>query len=107
MKKFLFCISCILGFLSTTVAQGQQKDSILRMLPEEDGPLVLKFEPNMDVTANRKRALFKMERRYIDTMQISEKKKQRLLRNLYKEIHVGTFEKTFITNTGFEDDIDP
>ncbi len=106
MKKLLFCISCILGFMTTSVAQVQQMDSISRMLPEEDAPLVLKFEPNINITANRKRSLFKIERRFIDTMQVSERKKQRLLRNLYRDIHAGTFNKTLITNTVFEDNID-
>jgi aspartate/glutamate racemase len=63
------------------------------MLPEEDALLILKFEPILNSTANRKRTLFKMERQHINTMQVSDKKKQRFLRNLYEEICAGTFKK--------------
>lgn len=106
MKKLLFCVYCIFGFLATSVAQVQQIDPIYNMLPEEDAPLILRFEPNFKSTVNKKRTLFKMERQYIDTMQVSDKKKQRLLRNLYKDIYAGTFEKIGITDTVFVVEID-
>lgn len=105
MKNLLFCVYCVLGF-SISLTGQVQKDSIHTILPDEDGPMVLRFEPHLDITANKKRALFKMERQYIDTLQVSEKKKQRLLRHLYKDIHDGSFEKNAITNTAFEDDMD-
>jgi hypothetical protein len=106
MKKSLFCVYCIFGILATSLAQVQQIDAIYSMLPEEDASLILKFEPNLNSAANRKRTLFKMERQYIDTMQVSDKKKQRLLRNVYKDIYAGTFEKIVITDTVFVIEID-
>ncbi|MFD0797610.1 hypothetical protein ACFQZJ_09070 [Maribacter chungangensis] len=106
MKKTLIFLCCTLGFVFTMAAQGQKRDSLDGAVEKDEGPLVLKFEPKLDITANRKRTLFKQYRHRIDTMQISEKKKQRLLRNLYKDIYEGTFEKTQLSNTFFEDDME-
>ena len=106
MKKFSCFIYFILGFITISVAQEKHTDTIHSMLPEDNVPLVLKFEPNLNSTANRKRVLFEIERKSIDTMQISVKKKQRLLRSLYKKIHTGTFNSSMITNSVFEDDVD-
>lgn len=91
--------------MATTLAQIEEKKSVGKAITEEEGPLVLKFEPRLDIIENRRRQLFQLERQAIDTMQISERKKQRLLRNLHKDIYNGRFEQTLITTSIFEDDI--
>lgn len=108
MKKRLFLTCCAFGYLTTSVAQVHKRDSLKSSteIEEDAGPLVLKFEPKLDITENRKRKLFRMKRQEIDTMQISEKKKQRLLRKLHKGIYNGKFENTVITHAILEDAIE-
>jgi hypothetical protein len=93
--------------MGTAMAQAQLKKTAQQPKIEEEGPLVLKFEPGLDVTANRKRDLFKLERRTIDTMQVSDRKKQRLLKKLHNAIYNGTFDKKRTTNTTLDNDVNP
>lgn len=106
MKERLCCLLCILGFSVAASAQVHEKNTIDLVTSEDDAPLVLRFEPELDITANKNRALFKRERLHIDTMHIAEKKKERLLRKLYKDIHSGKFQKTIQTTATFENELE-
>ncbi len=106
MKERLCCLLCILVFSVAASAQVHEKNTIDSVTSEDDVILVLRFEPELDITANKKRALFKRERLHIDTMHITEKKKERLLRKLYKDIHSGKFQKTILTPATFENELE-
>lgn len=106
MKERLCCLLCILGFSAVASGQGYEKNTIDSLAMDDDVALVLRFEPELDITANKKRALFKRERLHIDTMHITEKKKERLLRKLYKDIHSGKFQKSILTTTTFENELE-
>lgn len=79
-----------------TIGNSQEK--------EEETPLVLKFEPKLLSKADTQRQLFLMERIRIDTLPISDKRKQKRIRNLYKDIRSGTFSATQVTETVFENE---
>lgn len=65
---------------------------------EEERPLVLKFEPKLLMETDSLRQRFLAERLKIDTLGISEKRKQRKIRDLYKDIRLSNFKKTELTD---------
>lgn len=103
MKKFVLGFLCCIELCNVVVAQDA-KPKTIGNTQEEEIPLVLKFEPKLLSKADTQRQLFLMERIRIDTLPISDKRKQKRIRNLYKDVRSGTFSATQVTETVFENE---
>lgn len=101
MKMRWSSLLLLFGLSVTAHAQIDEENKTDSLVNDKE-IILRRFEPKLNITANKKRRLFKKERLHIDTMQISDKKKERLLNKLYKDIHSGKFEKTILTTTSFE-----
>ena len=113
MKKVLFVSFCITAMVGQSLtAQTAGKDSLstkqrMKALVEEDkGPMMLKFEPDYAAEQLKRRNAILAKRRIIDTMDISEKKRLRLIRALYKDVNSKRLQKAMLAETKFEDDFE-
>lgn len=70
---------------------------------EEEGPLMYKFEPNFLSAEEQRKRDIKFARLIIDTLTISERKRRRLLKDLYKNGISERLSKTLLVDTKFED----
>lgn len=101
---FIFCICFFLLFISPAVAQqaGEQKEAV-KVGEEDEGPVMFKFEPDF-MSANAKRkAEIARTRSIIDTLDISERKRLKLLRDLYKNGVSKRLQKALLVQNTYED----
>jgi len=102
----LSCISVFLAGLSSAVAQqSEKKDTDFTVGEEEEGPLMLKFEPNFMTSVEVHREEIKRRRAIIDTLNVSDRKRRRLLRELYKNGISERLSKAMTVDTKFDDDV--
>ena len=109
MKKMLFlslCMFCI--GLGQVVAQFVNKDSLANVnseiLEEDEQPLMLKFEPDFTSSQEKRRNAILEKRRIIDTLQISEKKKLRLIKEIYRNVNSKRLQKTLLATADKKDE---
>ncbi len=113
MKKLPILLLCAIGFLwNTAIATAQDqpaekkeqtKKKNNKEEEEDPGPLVYKFEPNYTDAQLARMAEFKRKKAIIDTMSISETKRKKLLRDLYKAKGSKRLSKAMLADTKFED----
>lgn len=113
MKKLFFlslCGACMIGHGLT--AQTKIQDSSItkkktkRAVEEDEGPIMLKFEPDYAAEQLKRRNAILEKRRMIDTMDISEKRKLRLIKELYRDLNSKRVQKALLAETKFEDELD-
>ena len=104
MKNLISLSLCLLctGLMAVT-AQDIKKRPTITNTEEEEGPMVLKFEPDFVAASIKKRALFLEKRSMIDTMDISDRKRQRLLKQLYQGKSPKELQGGAVADTKFED----
>ena len=83
-----------------------QKEPKTGLTEEEEGPLVLKFEPKFLTSVEVRRAEMKRTRQILDTLDISERRRKKLLKDLYKNGLTKRLSKAILVDTQFEDDIE-
>jgi len=112
MKKVLFaclCVTCMAGqrLKAQTVNNDSlaTKKNIKEIIEEDNEPMMLRFEPDYAAEQLKRRNVILAKRRIIDTMDISEKKKLRLIRDLYKDINSKRLQKAMLVDTKFEDEL--
>lgn len=106
MRNLITLILCLFcAGLTTAKAQGTNKSTLTTNTEEEEGPIMLKFEPNFVAASLKKRTLFLEKRRMIDTMDISDRKRQRLLKQLYQGKSPKELQGDGLVDTKFEDDM--
>lgn len=71
---------------------------------EENLPLMFKFEPEFLSTNKARKEEIAAARSIIDTLDISDKKRQKLLKELYKTRSLKRLQKTLMADTSFEED---
>jgi len=71
---------------------------------EENLPLMFKFEPEFLSTNKARKEEIAATRSIIDTLDISDKKRQKLLKELYKTRSLKRLQKTLMADTSFEED---
>ena len=104
MKKvFVLSLCIVCTVFSAVSAQEIRKDSIATTIADEDGPMMFKFEPEFVSEQLKKRAVFLEKRNRIDTMDISDRKRLRLIKQLYKGTNSKELQKALLTATKFED----
>ena len=84
-----------------TVKQKKMEGSTV--LGEEEAPAIFKFEPDYLISVEKRRDQIKQVRAIIDTMPISENRKTRLLKDLYKNGFTEKLSKVLLADTKFED----
>tara|TARA_R110002167_G_scaffold54350_1_gene154829 strand:- start:2971 stop:3300 length:330 start_codon:yes stop_codon:yes gene_type:complete len=107
MKKNTFFLLAMLTFsggLYQIQAQNQP-DSVTttEVWEEEDGPIIFKFEPDILVSMEARKAEILRTRAILDTMDISAGKRRRLLKDLYKNGATERLSKALIADTKFDD----
>ncbi|MGO4918820.1 hypothetical protein [Maribacter spongiicola] len=96
-------ICCSLFF--TGLSYSQTNDSKKTNSNEEDeGPVMFQFEPNYETATMLQREALKQKIRGLDTLDISDRKRQRLIKGFYKESRAINFKKTVLVNTEFEEE---
>ena len=106
MKKELLLLFCIgLCMLNTTNLFGQQKPQkeAIGQAEEEEGPALYKFEPDYLATKEARRKEILSMRALIDSMDISESKRQKLVRDLYRNKDSKRLTKILLANNNFEE----
>lgn len=106
MKKDLLLVFCIgLCALSTTNLLAQQKPQKETELEteEEEGPMLFKFEPDYLAAEEARREEILLMRARIDSMDISEGKRQKLIRDLYRNKDSKRLAKILLANNKFEE----
>jgi len=114
MKKLLWsslCMVCLTGY--GVHAQDTKKDKVLEkkkamgLVEEEgEGPIMLKFEPDYAAEQLKRRQTLLEKRRMIDTMDIPEKKKLRLIKELYRDVNSKRVQKALLAELKYEDQLD-
>lgn len=93
----------LLFFTVQTQAQTSIKSSkTTAMEEEEELPMMFKFEPNYLAEKSLKREMLLEKIMALDTLTISEKKRLRLIKALYKDLSSEKFEKAILVNTRFK-----
>ncbi|MGB5274377.1 MAG: hypothetical protein WBN39_10020 [Flavobacteriaceae bacterium] len=90
------------AIFSQAVETGVQSNEVTAV-DEEQGPMIFKFEPDYLLTVEDRKQQILRYRAIIDTMNISERKRRALLKDLYKNGHTARFSKALLADTKFED----
>lgn len=113
MKLNFVFVACMALYLQGTISLNAQSDPQsdpqraykieTRNVEEEDGPMMFKFEPNFLFSKERRREEMAQTRRILDTLDISENKRKKLLKDLYKNGLTKRLSKALITDNKFEE----
>ncbi len=96
-------ICCSIFF--TGLSYSQTNDSTkINPNEEDEGPVMFQFEPNYETAVMLQRAALKQKIRSLDTLNITDRKRQRLIKALYKESRALNFKKSVLVNTEFEEE---
>jgi len=106
--KFLFpavlCFPLAIWSINAQKASAQDTPQITaNIIEEEEGPLLTKFEPGFQESNEERMAEIRRKRSILDTLDISERKRRRLLRDLYKNKDTERLTKILLADTEFED----
>jgi hypothetical protein len=104
-------ILLVMGFFLVDVnAQSKENDTLGKKLKVEKWTILEEYEPDMILSAEdriglKKKRIVEAKRRkgILDTMDISDRKRKKLLRDLYKNPFSDRLMKT-LADTKFEDD---
>ena len=108
MKKpsliFLCGCLCILFALPSNAQESKKKSELLKVAEEEeDGPLVFKFEPDFVDKNEKRKEEIAFTKSIIDSLDVSERKRLKLLRDLYKNGVSKRLKKALLVENTFED----
>ncbi len=87
MKKvslLFFATFFMLGIFNGLAQEEPIKKSTVVAAEDEDGPIMFKFEPNYVSQNEERKEVIAKTRKIIDTLQISERKRLKLIKDLYK-----------------------
>ncbi len=101
LGTFLFSIHAVYG------QEKPQKNALMQTEEEaEETPLILKFEPQFAAAEAARREEIETKRALIDSLDISETRRQKLLRDLYKSEGSRRLNKVLLADTRIEEDPD-
>lgn len=102
--KRLFYFTFFGYLFSIAVAHSQNSESTkAKVAIEENEPIMLQFEPNYASAQLKRREALLLKIKALDTLNISEKKRIRLIKSLYKDLNSEKFQKTIGLETQFKD----
>lgn len=100
---FLLCAGlCLFGANDLFAQKSPQKEAKLQS-EEEEGPMLYKFEPDYLSAQEARRKEILLMRTMIDSLDISENKRQKLIRDLYKNNGSKKLNKILLANNKFEE----
>lgn len=106
MKKIPLLLLCagmyFLGANDLIAQQSPQKQAKFQE-EEEEGPALFKFEPDYLSAAEERRKEILFMRSIIDSMDIPEGKRQKLVRDLYRNKDSKRLTKILLANNKFEE----
>lgn len=107
MKKRLFLTCAVLVFvLGSGMAYAQEiaEEPVKSFhIDEDEGPVMFKFEPDYLVKNQERKAEISRAKKMIDTMNLSDRKRHKLLRDLYKNGWSKRLQKALLVTADFED----
>jgi len=111
MKKSTLIIlgACFLMLFAPSMKaqETKEKDGLPNATQEEeDGPIMFKFEPDFISKNEKRKEEIALTRSIIDTLGVSERKRLKLLRDLYKNGVSKRLKKALLVDNTYEEDID-
>ncbi len=102
----ILCGACSILFSLNTVSAQEKTDNKVKdsISLEEDLPLMFKFEPEYFSKNKARKEEIAITRSMIDTLNVSDRKRQKLLKELYKNGSSKRLQKALMTHTAFEED---
>jgi hypothetical protein len=109
MKKVILLVLCA-GIYLTGIhqleAQTKPQKETKEKEAEEESPLIFKFDPDYSEEAVLERNEFLAKRAIIDTMDISEARRTKLIRDLYMHRDSRRLAKVLVADTNSDAQID-
>ncbi|MFK5974592.1 MAG: hypothetical protein QM485_15100 [Flavobacteriaceae bacterium] len=106
MKKLSFVLfflyALVLSSLKMTAQDISQKEINPKDKEEEEGPILFKFEPDFLISVTERREELQRKKKLLDTMDISARRRRKLLKNLLKTTRFKDPSKVLVTDTSFE-----
>ncbi|WP_299162499.1 hypothetical protein [uncultured Eudoraea sp.] len=93
----------ILLLAKTSYAQYTPQKEAKLQVEAEEGPMLFKFEPDYLAAVETRRSEILLMRAMIDSLDISEGKRQKLIRDLYKNNSSKKLNKILLANNKFEE----
>ncbi len=100
LAVFLFLI----GNMETMAQNPQKKTEGAVAGNEAEELLIYKFEPNYLTSVELRREEFKKAKESLDTMDISDRKRKKMLKDLLKNTPTKRLSKVMLTSNHYEDD---
>lgn len=101
----LFAVSATAQNTASSVSQHktdkQEPSKVLE--EEEDGPIMFMFEPDFENVNEKRKAEIAQTKSIIDTLDVSERKRVKLLRDLYKNGVSKRLQKALLAENNYED----
>lgn len=95
----IFALACFSMQAQNSIDQNEKTS----VSDEDDAPIVYKFEPDFEDKNEQRKAELVRTRKIIDTLQVSDRKRYKLLKDLYKNGVTKRLQKALLVETTFED----
>ncbi len=110
MKRIVVIFSyTVLFFIGTTSVfaqndhQSNSKIDTGNLDEEDEGPIMYKFEPDYLSAIEKRREEIAETRKVLDTLDITEKKRRKLIRDLYKNGLTKRLSKVLLVENKYEE----
>lgn len=103
----LFVLFLLALTLHKVTAQEKPQKEAIEKAEAEEAPVMFQFEPEYLAAMEARAEEIKRRKAIIDTLDISEGKRRRLLRELYRNKDSRLLYKYLLADTEFEDEHDP
>lgn len=106
-KPFILFVLLLFALtMHKVTAQEKPQKEALEKAEEAEEPVIFKFEPEYLASMEARAEAIRKRKAIIDTLDISENKRRRLLRELYRNKESKLLYKYLLADTQFEDDPD-
>lgn len=105
MKNFhqlLFCI-CLFFTWAVVGQESSKKNEAPKPIEAEEGPIMFKFEPNFLSQNEKRKEKIAFTKKLIDSLDVSERKRLKLLKDLYKNGVSKRLQKALLAENTYED----
>ncbi len=105
MKKIVLLMGFIfvLGTISVNAQKQQMTAAASSSLEEDEGPIVFKFEPDLLAKNEARKAEISRVRKIIDTLHVSDRKRRKLIKDMYINGGTPRLKKALLVAVKFED----
>lgn len=93
----------MLTSVSIQAQESPVKKDTTHLVDEDEGPAVFKFEPDFVNQNEKRKAEIATAKSIIDTLQISERRRLKLIRDLYKNGISKRLQKALLVENNYED----